>query len=594
MPVVLRDNVNSTNVLWSGNRMTEVSLTRRKRTGAHYTPTRLAQFVANKILENFDIPDLNSTIEVLDPACGDGELLIALVESWSNESRNRLNLIGIDSDRIAFQNVRHRVRNVGVNSIDLRKEDFLDRVRTELKSAQPLPGSLLESVDVIIANPPYVRTQVLGAKKAKKLASDFNLSGRVDLYHAFIVAMKHCLKANGILGVITSNRFIATKSGSRVRELLANDFEILDLYDLGDTKLFEAAVLPAVIVARRRHAPLFRGTQTTRFLKIYETLEKTFSDEAGNVCAAITKRDDRIVRVGRDNFRVTVGTVDVPLSGKDPWIMVSDNEREWLRRIHRSSKYELSDLTTVRVGVKTTANRVFIRNDWNDLSEVCTPESSLLYPLISASNAKKWKAKSEPKASPKILYPHYADNGDRGVIRLDDYPRAKAYFEKHREILQSREYLSKSNRQWYEIWVPQDPSVWDQPKIVFPDISPVPSFMYDISGAIVDGNCYWMTFDADEEDWLFLILGITNSELMTRFHDLSFNNKLYSGRRRYLTQYVAKYPLPDIQCLAAKRVIDNVKRILHGGLSENEKIVLEANIETAVMAAYEVEYIPTD
>ena len=72
-----------------------------------------------------------------------------------------------------------------------------------------------------------------------------------------------------------------------------------------------------------------------------------------------------------------------------------------------------------------------------------------------------------------------------------------------------------------------------------------------------------MTFDSCEEDWLYLILGIANSVLMTRFHDLSFNNKLYSGRRRYLTQYVEKYPLLDIQCKSAKRIIENVKRILY-------------------------------
>lgn len=574
--------------------MSKESLARRKKTGAHYTPTRLAQFVASKILEYYTPPDSDSKVRVLDPACGDGELLRALVDTWPHKTRSYVSLIGIDSDRVAFQNVRYRVQNLGVNAIDLRREDFLERVQTELKSALPLPGSLLESVDVIIANPPYVRTQVLGAKKAKKLASDFNLSGRVDLYHAFLVAMKHCLKNNGILGVITSNRFIATKSGSRVRELLATDFEILDLYDLGDTKLFEAAVLPAVIIARRRQAPLFRSAQITRFIKVYETLEKTFADEVDNVCAAITKRDDRIVRVGRDNFRVTVGTVNVPLSGKEPWIMVSDNEREWLRIIHHSSKYVLSEITTVRVGVKTTANRVFIRNDWDDLPETSRPESSLLYPVISASDAAKWKAKSESLTSKKILYPHFAVGGVRGVIRLEDYPRAKSYFEIHRENLKRREYLCKSNREWYEIWVPQDPAAWSRPKIVFPDISPVSNFMYDVSGAIVDGNCYWMTFGECEDDWLYLILGIANSVLMTRFHDLSFNNKLYSGRRRYLTQYVEKYPLPDIQRQGAHRVIEKVKKILRGGLSQKEVIVLENELETAVMAAYNVEYVPKD
>ena len=574
--------------------MIKESLARRKRTGSHYTPTRLAQFVARKILENVSTPEPDSTIRVLDPACGDGELLISLVESWPHDSRYLLSLIGIDSDHIAFQNVRHRVRNVGVNSIDLRREDFLDRVRTELRTRQPLPGSLLDSVDVIIANPPYVRTQVLGAKEAKKLASDFDLSGRVDLYHAFLVAMKHCLKVDGILGVITSNRFIATKSGSRVRELLANDFEILDLYDLGDTKLFEAAVLPAVIVARRRHAPLFRRIQSTRFLKIYETLDKLSTDKADNVCTAITKRHDRVVNVGRNNYRVTAGTVDIPLSGKDPWIMVSDSERKWLQLINESSRYKLSDITTVRVGVKTTANGVFIREDWEDLPETCTPESSLLYPVISSSKATKWKPKVEPERFAKILYPHFAENGSREVIQLDDYPRAKAYFEKHRKDLQSREYLAKSNREWYEIWVPQDPSAWDQPKIVFPDISPVPSFMYDVSGAIVDGNCYWMTFNGCDEDWLFLILGIANSQLMTRFHDLSFNNKLYSGRRRYLTQYVEKYPLPDLSSKEAQHIVEIVRGIVTDLPNEQHITLIEEQLETLVMAAYSIDFIPMD
>lgn len=43
-----------------------------------------------------------------------------------------------------------------------------------------------EFADIVIANPPYVRTQVLGTAKAKQLARDFNLTGRVDLYYPFL------------------------------------------------------------------------------------------------------------------------------------------------------------------------------------------------------------------------------------------------------------------------------------------------------------------------------------------------------------------------------------------------------------------------
>ena len=105
-------------------------------------------------------------------------------------------------------------------------------------------------VDIVIANPPYVRTQILGAQKAQALSRAFRLKGRIDLYQVFMVAMTQCLKDNGIIGVITSNRFISTRSGASIRKFIAEQYEIVELIDLGDTKLFEAAVLPAILIAR--------------------------------------------------------------------------------------------------------------------------------------------------------------------------------------------------------------------------------------------------------------------------------------------------------------------------------------------------------
>ena len=48
---------------------------------------------------------------------------------------------------------------------------------------------------------------MLGAVGAKKLATRFGLTGRVDLYHAFVKAMTMALRGGGWLGLLTSNRF---------------------------------------------------------------------------------------------------------------------------------------------------------------------------------------------------------------------------------------------------------------------------------------------------------------------------------------------------------------------------------------------------
>src|SRR5205085_10118912 len=94
-------------------------------------------------------------------------------------------------------------------------------------------------------------TQNLGSQKSRQLAEQFGLTGRVDLYQAFVKAMAAVLRNAGTLGLLISNRFLFVQSGCAVRRLLRNSFDLKAVYDLGDTKLFAASVLPAIVVARK-------------------------------------------------------------------------------------------------------------------------------------------------------------------------------------------------------------------------------------------------------------------------------------------------------------------------------------------------------
>jgi hypothetical protein len=121
----------------------------------------------------------------------------------------------------------------------------------------------------------------------------------------------------------------------------------------------------------------------------------------------------------------------------------------------------------------------------------------------------------------------------------------------------------EAGRQWYEIWVPHHPADWAQPKIVFPDIAEEPRFFLDSSGALVNGDCYWMTLRPGfDPAWLYLVLGIANSSFITRYYDLAFHNKLYAGRRRFMTQYVRRFPLPDPSLAPAGEIIELVAQLV--------------------------------
>jgi adenine-specific DNA-methyltransferase len=77
---------------------------RIKANGVHYTPATLADFLAAVTAEALDAD--RETIEVLDPACGDGALLWALAQQLPRRVRKRLVLHGYETDPDALGRTR--------------------------------------------------------------------------------------------------------------------------------------------------------------------------------------------------------------------------------------------------------------------------------------------------------------------------------------------------------------------------------------------------------------------------------------------------------------------------------------------------------
>ncbi len=575
-------------------------ITEKKAHGAHFTPHELACFVARRIIKTLSL-DTIETMSVLDPACGDGELLLAFAKMLPQSALSKTTLIGVETNKEAVETARTRLMHSSTRQVVLQQNDFLDIyenaiIQHQLFFDESKQSTPIEPVDIIIANPPYVRTQVLGAAKAQTLASVFGLSGRVDLYHAFLIAMTHQLRPGGVLGVITSNRFLTTQGGSAVRTFLAREYDIIEIIDLGDTKLFEAAVLPAIFVGKKKlHGGTSKATSQNHatFVRIYENTKvgtPIQEETKHSVYTALEDGQSRDYSIAGQHFTIAHGTLALPASSDDPWNMATLDEDKWLKTITTHATTRICDIAKVRVGIKTTADEVFIREDWAQLPQELQPEETVLRQLLSQENAKRWQPQVENVPLRQVLYTHTIKNEKRIAIDLHQYPKAAAYLRKHYDRLASRTYVLEAKRQWYEIWVPQQPSAWQQPKLVFPDISPEPKFFYDAQGCIVDGNCYWIVPNANQSpDVLFLIVGIANSHLMTRYHDLAFNNKLYAGRRRYLTQYVEKYPLPDPSLQVSQDIVALVKELLFSSPSTQERVKKEEAIETLVALAFGVE-----
>jgi hypothetical protein len=171
---------------------------------------------------------------------------------------------------------------------------------------------------------------------------------------------------------------------------------------------------------------------------------------------------------------------------------------------------------------------------------------------------------------------------------MSDYPVAMEYLESHRTQLEGRRYVIDAKREWFEIWVPQNPASWPQPKLIFTDISERPTCWIDTSGAIVNGDCYWMIPTRPEDsDLLWLALAVGNTTFIEEFYDHKFNNKLYAGRRRFMTQYVEQFPIPNPTTKTSRELISLAKDI-HFRKPTEDTSSLEARCERLVKQAFGV------
>lgn len=557
---------------------------KEKQEGATYTPKILADFVAKEIVKTANGVTTKDVLNIFDPAIGDGQLLDSLLEHLPAKQGQIINVYGYETDDTAIGNARATLsaKYPQVN-LHLQHEDFLSHVLECYESASQ--GSLFEQqsslkYDLLIANPPYVRTQILGADKAKVLAEQFGLFGRVDLYYAFIIGMARVLQPQGVAGFIVSNRFMTTKSGTAVRAAIHNEFNLKAVYDFGDTKLFDAAVLPAVLLT---HGVNGTTHDEPFFTSIYQTSEKATAKAANPIEALET---EGVVQIDDGRvFEVQHGILDSGESHDSVWRIATKTNDAWLDTVKAHTWKEFGDIGKIRVGVKTTADKVFIRSDWDEVSGNDLPE--LLRPLITHHVARSFKA-LPPKKNRQILYPHESVNGARRAVDITQYPNSEKYLIAHKGQLEGRTYVIEAGRKWYEVWVPQDPGAWDNPKLVFRDISEKPTFWVDESGAVVNGDCYWLVVDKSKMDVLWLASAVANSTFIEKFYDYSFNNKLYAGRRRFITQYVEKFPLPASDTPLAEDIVALAKDIYDKTDSE-DITVLRDQLDALVWKAFGLE-----
>ncbi|CAN0596908.1 unnamed protein product, partial [Laminaria digitata] len=178
-------------------------------------------------------------------------------------------------------------------------------------------------------------------------------------------------------------------AGERVRAKLFEQARLFEIWDLGDTKLFDAAVLPVVLVfGRKREGE--EVTELPRFTSAYSLDPAVLTGEdlphAEDVFEALEHEGE--VLLGEDRaLLVRHGVLARGDSAGDIWRGVSEEEEAWLEALASGTWRTFGEVGKIKVGVKSCADRVFIATDWGEEDEA--PE--LLRPLVTHHVARRFQ-----------------------------------------------------------------------------------------------------------------------------------------------------------------------------------------------------------
>jgi len=501
---------------------------RDKSTGLELTHPSMTELIVDMALGESFRPQT-----VLDPAAGFGNFLYEV--GYRRPSVKRL--VGYETDSHAIATAQARLQ-------PLEREGIVVQLREE----DALHASIeREAFDLVVSNPPYVRIHRLGLSREQLRAKYQTAAGRFDIYFLFYELATAALRPGGRLAMITSNKFFTTVSGGKLRRFLRRHYVPLRIIDFRDASPFRAAVLPCVLVLEKGGAksPASRAIELERI------------DDAGRAAPLLGLARDpipptiEVPRLGAPAViaRTSVASISGWNDSEDPWHFGgadSDSVRSLLERGH--SRLE-SLFDRFSVGIKTTADGVFVSPFDQAGFDSGLVERELLHPLIRGRSVERWRVTWDPANGydKYLLYPHTADSAGRTVpIDLARYPRAKGYLEAHRAKLEARSYVREAGRSWYEIWVPQTLSLMETPrKLVFPDFAIHNRFALDFAGRFVGASAgFAVPASTLEDDDLWYVLYMLNSPVYEYLHKRHFGTSILAKRYRYWIRHVRAYPMP--------------------------------------------------
>jgi hypothetical protein len=571
----------------------------RKRDGVYYTPEWLARALvaatigaglheARATLDLDAHAELLAGLRVLDPACGEGALLLAaftrLHEEWRWLAQARGG--GFDAAAAATTILQRNLHGVDISAdavataelaLQSRAAELGAELGTEL-GAQLLVGDALvdpaqtwprwfprcfasadPGFDCIVGNPPYVKLQQL--RRDRAALADYLVAARTDagdpvyastqtgsfdLYLPFIELGVGLLARAGRLGYIAPSSWVINEHGEGLRGVVRAGRSLVRWIDLRGYQAFEGVVTyTALQVFGRR-------------------------PQAGIRCEVAARGPadlERLDALEGDPSEATGGQLryaDLPERG--PWALVPAAEARLLIRLRGRCPTLADSCEQIAVGVQTSADSiyqlerlgpgVYRRLGAGASRDPIALEDAVMRPLLSGAEVDRYRA---PQTRNYVLFPYVIDELGKARLRgadefERDYPHAWAYLRAHERVLRARERgkMDRDDR-WWGYNYPKNLAKQGRAKLVVAQTVPALRVAYDERGEFcLDNVRVNGVFTADSDDAWFL-LGVLNGPIADRLFRATAKPKA-GGYYEANRQFIAPLPIPPADSASKREV----------------------------------------
>ena len=478
------------------------------------------------------------SIKVIDPACGSGAFLIAAYDYLKkelDEINDRIaDLKGrtqelFDGDEMYDASLENEYLIKCLYGVDLNPESVeisklslwlrtltKDKPLTNLDDNIKSGNSITEfdfneefsevfakgGFDVVIGNPPYVKQERLKDVKHVLEEKYLTFMGTADLYCYFYELGINILRSGGILGYITSNKWLRAKYGTNIRQFI-NQYYIIEIEDHGSMKQFsDAEVNTNIIIVKKinRQNSFVKIILTEKNGKTFETSQSNFSENG------YLFLDNRLLKV-----KEKIDSFGKPLE-------------KWNIEINR--------------GILTGLNDAFIidKEKYNELIKKERKNKELLVPLLRGRDINRY---SKNYADLYLINVH---NGYKigmekiSEINIDDYIFVKEHLNSFEPKLSKRSDKGKTPYNLRNCAYLND---FKNQKIIYGETVTGASFFLDNDGFIIDKTAFMLLGES-----IKYILALLNSRFIEFAYKTFYAGIILSSSGfQYNKEYLKKLPI---------------------------------------------------